>query len=92
MVETSGCLFLGSRATGGGSKTQRAVQGRSGLVSQITRQARGAGLGCRRRRETSGGEIEMPFTVVATFRNGLVTHFTDYGDRGKAVEAAGLRK
>jgi len=40
MVETSGCLFLGSRATGGGSKTHRAVQGRSGLVSKITRQAR----------------------------------------------------
>lgn len=39
----------------------------------------------------SGVEAEVPYTVVAEFRNGLMTHFTDYGDREKAVEAAGLR-
>jgi hypothetical protein len=29
---------------------------------------------------------------VATVKDGLVTHFTDYGDREKALEAAGLRE
>jgi ketosteroid isomerase-like protein len=38
----------------------------------------------------SGVETEAPWTVVATFRNGLVTHFIDYADRDKALEAAGL--
>ena len=38
----------------------------------------------------SGVEVEMPFTVLATIKDGLVTHFTDYGDREKALEAAGL--
>ena len=38
----------------------------------------------------SGVEVEMPFTVVATIKDGLVTHFTDYGDSEKALEAAGL--
>jgi ketosteroid isomerase-like protein len=38
----------------------------------------------------SGVEVEMPFTVLAEFRDGLVTDFTDYGDREKALEAAGL--
>jgi ketosteroid isomerase-like protein len=38
----------------------------------------------------SGAETELPFTVLATFKDGLVTHFVDYGDRGKALEAAGL--
>lgn len=33
---------------------------------------------------------ELPYTVVATFRNGRVTHFIDFGDRDKALEAAGL--
>ena len=40
----------------------------------------------------SGVEVEMPYTVVVTVKNGLVTHFTDYGDREKALEAAGLRE
>ena len=40
----------------------------------------------------SGVETQMPFTVVAEFSNGLVTHFVDYGDREKALEAAGLRE
>jgi ketosteroid isomerase-like protein len=38
----------------------------------------------------SGVEVEMPFTVLAKFKDGLVTDFTDYGDREKALEAAGL--
>jgi ketosteroid isomerase-like protein len=38
----------------------------------------------------SGVEVEMPFTVLARFKDGLVTDFTDYGDREKALEAAGL--
>jgi ketosteroid isomerase-like protein len=38
----------------------------------------------------SGVEVEMPFTVLATLKDGLVTEFTDYGDREKALEAAGL--
>jgi ketosteroid isomerase-like protein len=38
----------------------------------------------------SGVEVEMPFTVLAKFKDGLVTDFTDFGDREKALEAAGL--
>ena len=38
----------------------------------------------------SGVEVEMPFTVLAKIKDGLVTDFTDYGDREKALEAAGL--
>ncbi len=40
----------------------------------------------------SGVETELPFTVVAKFRDGRMTHFTDYGDRAQALEAAGLRE
>jgi ketosteroid isomerase-like protein len=40
----------------------------------------------------SGVEVEMPFTVLAKFKDGLVTDFTNYGDREKALEAAGLRE
>jgi ketosteroid isomerase-like protein len=38
----------------------------------------------------SGVETEVPYTVVAEYKDGLVTHFTDYGDRQKALDAAGL--
>ena|SRR6476619_4044842 len=38
----------------------------------------------------SGVEIEQPYTVLARFENGLITEFTDFGDRAKALEAAGL--
>lgn len=38
----------------------------------------------------SGVETELPFAVVARIRDGLMTHFTDFGDREKALEAAGL--
>jgi ketosteroid isomerase-like protein len=40
----------------------------------------------------SGVETELPFTVVARFKDGRITHFTDFGDRAKALEAVGLRK
>jgi ketosteroid isomerase-like protein len=38
----------------------------------------------------SGVETELPFTVVAQIKDGLIIHFTDYGDRDQALEAAGL--
>ena len=38
----------------------------------------------------SGVETEMPFTVVATIKEGLVTHFIDYGDKDQALKAVGL--
>ena len=38
----------------------------------------------------SGVETELPFTVVARFRNGRMTQFTDFGDKDQALEAAGL--
>ena len=38
----------------------------------------------------SGAETELPLAVVARFRDGLITDFTDYGDKDQALEAAGL--
>jgi ketosteroid isomerase-like protein len=38
----------------------------------------------------SGAETELPFTVVARIKDGLVIDYTDYGDRDQALEAAGL--
>jgi ketosteroid isomerase-like protein len=38
----------------------------------------------------SGIEAEVPMAVVASFRNGLITQFRDYGDKDQALEAAGL--
>ena len=38
----------------------------------------------------SGIETEVPFAIVATFRDGLMTHLKDYGDRDQALEAVGL--
>ena len=38
----------------------------------------------------SGVETEHPYTVLARFENGLLTEFIDFGDREKALEAAGL--
>jgi ketosteroid isomerase-like protein len=35
-------------------------------------------------------ETEVVVAVVASFRDGLMTHFTDYGDKARALEAAGL--
>jgi hypothetical protein len=38
----------------------------------------------------SGITTETPLAIIATYRNGLVTDFKDYGDKDKALEAAGL--
>jgi ketosteroid isomerase-like protein len=38
----------------------------------------------------SGVEAEVPYTVLATFGDGLLTHFIDYGDKHAALEAARL--
>ena len=38
----------------------------------------------------SGVETELPFAVVATFKDGRITRFTDFGDKDQALEAAGL--
>jgi ketosteroid isomerase-like protein len=38
----------------------------------------------------SGIEIKVPLAVVASFRDGLLTHLKDYGDHDQALEAAGL--
>ncbi len=38
----------------------------------------------------SGIQTEAPVAVVASFRNGLMTHFKDYGDKDQALKAAGL--
>jgi ketosteroid isomerase-like protein len=35
----------------------------------------------------SGVQTEAPYTVIVRFRDGRVTHFTDFGDRAKALEA-----
>ena len=39
---------------------------------------------------TSGVEAALPITVVARFEDKRITHFTDYGDKSKALDAAGL--
>ena len=38
----------------------------------------------------SGIETESPIAVVASFRDGLIIEFRDYGDRRQALEAVGL--
>jgi ketosteroid isomerase-like protein len=40
----------------------------------------------------SGIETEVTTAAVARFRQGRLLHFKDYGDRDKALEAAGLRE
>ena len=40
----------------------------------------------------SGINTEVPLAVLVRFRNGLITQMKDYGDRDKALEAAGLRE
>lgn len=37
----------------------------------------------------SGIETEVPVAITATFRDGLVAHFKDYGDARQALEAVG---
>ena len=40
----------------------------------------------------SGVETELPLAIVAEYRNGLITDYTDYGDWAEALEAAGLEE
>jgi ketosteroid isomerase-like protein len=44
----------------------------------------------RLRGKASGIETEVPVAVVASFRNGLITQFRDYGNKDQAIDAAGL--
>jgi ketosteroid isomerase-like protein len=44
----------------------------------------------RIRGKGSGIETDVPTAAVVTFRDGLLTHFKDYGDRQTALDAAGL--
>ena len=40
---------------------------------------------------SSGIDAEVPFAIVATFRDGLITYLKDYGnEKQDALEAAGL--
>jgi ketosteroid isomerase-like protein len=49
------------------------------------------GIGTFRvRGKGSGAEVEVPGAAVARYRDGLLTEFRDYGNRQKALEAAGL--
>jgi ketosteroid isomerase-like protein len=38
----------------------------------------------------SGVETELTFATVASYRNGRMTHYIDFGDRDQALQAAGL--
>jgi hypothetical protein len=38
----------------------------------------------------SGVETDVPTAVIATIRDGRMTHFRDYGDHDAALAAAGL--
>jgi ketosteroid isomerase-like protein len=44
----------------------------------------------RFRGQGSGVETEVPTAAVVTLRNGKIVRLKDYGDRSKALEAAGL--
>jgi len=44
----------------------------------------------RIRGRASGIETEVPVAVLASFREGLITSFRDYGESDRALEAAGL--
>jgi ketosteroid isomerase-like protein len=37
----------------------------------------------------SGIEINVPVAILATFRDGLITEFKDFGDKKQALKAAG---
>lgn len=39
----------------------------------------------------SGIETEVTFAIVATFRDGQMTHLKDFVDKDRALEAVGLR-
>jgi uncharacterized protein len=42
------------------------------------------------RAREGGIETDVPTAGIATYRDGRLIHWKDFGDRGKALEAAGL--
>jgi ketosteroid isomerase-like protein len=63
-----------------------------GSISEVrTAGDRVVGIGTIRiRGRGSGIETDVPTAAVVTFRDGLMTHFKDYGDRSAALAVAGL--
>ena len=48
-------------------------------------------IGTLRIRARQGGvEMDVPTAGIATYRAGRLIHWKDFGDKGKALEAAGL--
>jgi ketosteroid isomerase-like protein len=45
----------------------------------------------RIRGKESGVEVAVPTAIVATFRDGKIARFEDFGERSKALEAAGAQ-
>jgi ketosteroid isomerase-like protein len=72
--------------------TEESFEVFQGSISEVkTAGDRVVGIGTiRMRGRRSGIETDVPTAAVFTFRDGLMTHFKDYGDRNKALEAAGL--
>jgi ketosteroid isomerase-like protein len=44
------------------------------------------------RARQGGTETDVPTAGIATYRDGRLIHRKDFGDRSKALEAAGLRE
>ena len=40
----------------------------------------------------SGLEMDAPLAILATFKNGLITDLTDFGDKEQVLEAAGIQE
>ena len=40
----------------------------------------------------SGVRMDQPLAIVASFRDGQIVHFKDYGNEAEALEAVGLSK
>jgi ketosteroid isomerase-like protein len=40
----------------------------------------------------SGIGLDQPLAIVASFRDGRIVHFKDYGEEAQALEAVGLRE
>jgi ketosteroid isomerase-like protein len=50
-------------------------------------ETRGSGVG-----KQSGAQVEIEFTILVNLTEGRVTRLCNFMDRGKALEAAGLRE
>ncbi len=44
------------------------------------------------RARQGGVETDVPTAGIATYRDGRLVHWKDFGDKGKALEAAGLQE